>query len=143
MAPVKGKGTGKGKGKQPAPKGLASVPLNPVAPVSSDNEGDDAVNAAILRRLEALVTRRGGPVVQLQVGGGEKRPRLASKQSFQAQVLASLAILEDDCGDQQSSLLEDSGQGPVVPESVQSPGTSTSQMLVYSAQQAVAGKVSS
>lgn len=88
MAPKKSKG--KGKGKQPAPKGPAPKEPVPAMPVSSDDEAEDLVNAVILQKLETLVKKRGGPVAQ---------PWLSSNQSFQAQVLAGLAVLQDDGGD--------------------------------------------
>lgn len=77
---------------------------------------------------------RGGPLAQVQAGDEDKRPRLASKQSFQAQFLANLAIMEEECSDPWPDMVE-------VLESIQSPGTSTSQMVVYSGPQAGAGKV--
>lgn len=142
MAPKKGKG--KGKGKQLAPKGPAPKEPVPTMSASSDDEADDPVNASFLQRLEALVKKRGGPVAQLAFLGEDKRPRPASNQSFQVQVLASLAVLEDNCGDAVPVLpAAGDGQVPSGPELTQLPGMSTSKMMVYSGAPASTGKSSS
>lgn len=49
--------------------------------------------------LETPVRKRGGPVMQPPGVIGGKRTRQLATKSFQAQVLANLAALEDDVGE--------------------------------------------
>lgn len=131
----------KGKGKQPAPREpVPQVPV-PATPASSDDENGDPVNAAILQRLEALVQRKGGQVGQWASVARGKRPRLHSNQSFQAQVLASLAALEEDVGD--PGMVSPAAGDVLGTPGSELPGMSSSQMMVYSGAPPPVGKSSS
>ncbi|KAL8202986.1 UNVERIFIED_CONTAM: hypothetical protein K2H54_034715 [Gekko kuhli] len=92
MAPKKGSGVSKGK--QPAPK---KNPKRPAPTRSSSEDEDDAVQHAIMSRLQAVEQAIGVQKQQSEAVGvprGPKETRSAANKRFQAEILTRLSLIE-------------------------------------------------
>lgn len=141
MVSKKGKGN---KGKQPAPKKSKPVLPEPTTSGSSGDELDDPVNMANVQCLEALVRKWGGslPAAMGATVGTHSRN---ANTSFQVQVLANLAALEEDGGEMSimgaaalGTTIGNQGAAPRLGET----STDSSQMVVYKGPQSADGKLS-
>lgn len=137
---VSKKGKGARKGKQPAPKKAKTI-----TPALSGDESEDLVNQAIVQHLEALVQKQ-GVLVSLSVGmAGDKRMQQTANTSFQAQVLAHLAAVEDNGSEVSGAAVVTVEKACGVYGNGQPMGDArldTTQMVVYKVLQSTDGKPS-
>lgn len=91
------------------------------------------MNVAIIQHLEALMKKHGGPVFQPPSAVGGKCTRQSVNKSFQVQVLANLAALEDGSGETSLGVASTSSSGQEMDPAVSDSSEDVSQMEVYKA----------